>query len=210
MKAGMTDRQAAILDFVEQYQDERRTSPTLDDIREHFGFKSVSSVQNHLRLIERKGFLARDAGKARSLRVLRPDTPLGKEATVSVPLLGRIAAGVPIFALEHVQDMLVLPRRLFRGRTLFAVRVQGESMLGAGILDGDVAVIRAQPDCEDGEIAAVVLDEEATLKRVFRTPEGFTLRAENPAFQDRLISAKDAGRSVRIAGVLAGVVRGGL
>lgn len=206
----MTDRQAAILDFVERYQDERRTSPTLDEIREHFGFRSISSVQNHLRLIERKGFLARDAGKARSLRVLRPDSPLRKEATVSVPLLGRIAAGVPIFALEHVQDMLALPRRLFRGRTLFAVRVEGESMLGAGILDGDVAVIRAQPDCEDGEIAAVVLDEEATLKRVFRTPEGLTLRAENPAFPDRLISAKDAGRSVRIAGVLAGVIRGGL
>ncbi len=210
MKGELTDKQAAVLDFIEQYHRDRQTSPTLDEIREHFGLKSLSSVRTHLRLIEQKGYLAREAGKARSLKVLRPDGAWPKDASVSVPLLGRIAAGMPIFALEHVEDMLALPRLFFRGRKLFAVRVEGESMVGAGILDGDVAVIRAQTDCEDGAIAAVVLDEEATLKRVYRTPEGLTLRAENPAFPDRLISKENGGRSVRIAGVLAGVIRGGL
>lgn len=210
MNGELTDKQAAILDFVEACHDERQTSPSLDEIREHFGFKSLSTVRGHLRLIGKKGYLAREAGKARSLKVLRPDAPLQKESTLSVPLLGRIAAGVPIFALEHVRDTLALPRQLFRGRKLFAVQVEGDSMVGAGILDGDVAVIRAQPECDDGVIAAVILDEEATLKRVFRTGEGMTLRAENPAFPDRFISSETGGLSVRIAGVLAGVIRGGL
>lgn len=209
MKGGLTDKQAAILDYIQEHQGERQKSPTLDEIREYFGFKSLSSVQNHLRLIERKGYLSREAGKARSLRVLRPDAGLQQEASVPVPLLGRIAAGKPIFALEHVHEMLALPRQLFRGRKLFAVQVEGDSMVGAGILNGDIAVIRAQPDCEDGEIAAIILDEEATLKRVFKTPEGIRLQAENPAFPDRLIGADESGRSVRLAGVLAGVIRGG-
>jgi repressor LexA len=126
--------------------------------------------------------------------------------SVGVPLLGRIAAGQPSLALEEVEDTLPLPRQLFRGKRLFALRVRGDSMIGAGIFDGDVAVLDAEREVRDGEIAAVVFEGEATLKRVFKTPKGLRLHAENPSIPDRFVRGGEHN-SIQIAGILVGTMR---
>ncbi len=137
----------------------------------------------------------------------KPLRAVRSEQTVLVPLIGRIAAGSPIFALEEAEEVLPLPRALFRGESLFALRVKGDSMIEAGIFNGDIAVLRSGPDFSDGDIAAVVVDEEATLKRVFRTERGLRLHAENPTYLERVIPPERLNQSFRLAGVLVGTIR---
>lgn len=206
-KNALTKRQEEVLNFVEDHLSKHGVAPTLQEICDDFGFKSPNAASQHLRLIAKKGYLVRLRNSPRSIQlpVRRAGSP-GRTDMHSVPVLGRIAAGHPIFALENVEDTLELPKQLFRGRKLFALKVQGDSMTGAGIFDGDLAILAAQPDFQDGEIAAVVVDEEATLKRLYRTSKGLRLKAENPAFPDRVISA-EAERSYRLAGILVGTIR---
>jgi len=125
---------------------------------------------------------------------------------VRVPLLGSIPAGEPCSAVEEVEEILHLPRVHFRGEGLFALRVRGDSMNGAGILDGDIAVLDADREAVDGSIAAVVLDDEATLKRLYRSNGGLKLIAENPAYFVRDIPRAQVS-SVRVAGVFVGLIR---
>lgn len=179
----------------------------MKEVARHFGWTSTSTAQQHLDALEKKGRLARTPKSPRSLRVINPLRQVGSGQTVAVPLLGRIAAGSPTFALEEAEEVLPLPRALFRGNSLFALRVKGDSMIDAGIFDGDIAVLRSGPDFCDGDIAAVVVDEEATLKRVFKTKFGVRLHAENPAYPDRLVSAEQIKQSFRLAGVLVGTIR---
>ena len=207
MKRKLTPRQSQVLAFVEDYQEEHRSSPTLQEICDHFHFSSLSSAQEHLRLIEQKGFLTKKPHRSRSIRVVRQDPQIDSSQIVTVPLLGKIAAGPPTFALEESEETLALPKSLFRGRNLFALRVDGDSMINAGIYDRDIAILRSQPAFADGDIAAVVVDEEATLKRVFHTEEGIRLHPENDALSDRLVSPAQMDRSCRIAGILVGVIR---
>jgi len=156
--------------------------------------------------LEQKGFIKRNPGKARSIQLTGPGEKTGAYDLINVPLVGAIPAGNPAFALECQEDVLPLSRRLFRGRDLFALRVKGDSMIGAGIFDGDLAVLSAGQEWSDGVIAAVVLNEEATLKRIFRVPRGLRLHAENPAYNDRIISEKSA-LTWRVAGLLMGTIR---
>jgi len=180
-------------------------SPTLDEIRSHFGFSSLNAAREHVRLIQQKGYLKREFGKSRAIRVTVPGSR--REAdVVRVPLLGRIPAGEPSLATEEIVDLLPLPREQFRGERLFALRVKGDSMVGAGILDGDIAVLDPSRDPVNGSIAAVAVDEEATLKRFYRSEGGLRLVAENPAFPDLNIPPARFA-SVRIAGLFVGLVR---
>ncbi|MFZ2281087.1 MAG: transcriptional repressor LexA [Prosthecobacter sp.] len=206
-KNAMTKRQEEVLGFIEDFVKERSFAPILQEICDHFGFKSPNAASDHLKALAKKGYVAWSPNSPRSIQLLvrRAGRP-GRTDMVTVPLLGRIAAGHPIFALENVEDHLELPRQLFRGRKLFALKVQGDSMTGAGIFEGDLAILAAQPDFENGQIAAVVVDEEATLKRLYRTSRGLRLKAENPAFPDRVVSS-EAARSCRLAGILVGTIR---
>ncbi|MEO8617163.1 MAG: S24 family peptidase [Luteolibacter sp.] len=114
---------------------------------------------------------------------------------------------MPIFALEETEEVLPLPRALFRGSSLFALRVKGDSMIDDGIFDGDIAVLRSGPEFSDGDIAAVVVEEEDTLKRVFKTKRGLRLHAENPAHPDRHVASEQIKQSFRLADVLIGTIR---
>jgi repressor LexA len=201
----LTARQKQVLTFVEDRQQQTGFAPTLQETATHFGFKSPNSVRQHLRLMEKKGFVHRVPGRSRALIVVRSDGR-GDPDLVRVPLLGRIPAGNPVVAHEEAETLLTLPAHLFRGSQLFALRVHGGSMNGAGILNGDIAVFDAKPEVKDGGIAAILIEDQATLKRVYRRPEGLLLKAENPAFRDIEVAASDVER-VRIAGVLVGVVR---
>jgi repressor LexA len=203
--APLTDRQAEVLAFVQAQLRSVAMSPTLDEIRSHFGFSSLNAAREHVRLIQQKGYLKREFGKSRAIRVAgsagRRDADV-----VRVPLLGRIPAGEPSLPTEEIVDVLPLPREQFRGERLFALRVRGDSMVGAGILNGDIAVIDPDREPVDGSIAAVVLDEEATLKRFYRSKGGLRLVAENPAFTDINVSRARLA-SVRVAGLFVGLVR---
>jgi len=201
----LTQRQSQIYSFLQEHQRREGLVPTLQEICKHFRFKSINAAREHLRLIEQKGLIHRSPGRPRSIK-LAIKLPEISQDTVGVPLLGRIAAGQPSLALEEIEDTLPLPRQLFRGKRLFALRVRGDSMIGAGIFDGDVAVLDAEREARDGEIAAVVFEEEATLKRIFRTPKGVRLHAENPSIPDRFVRGNEQS-TIQISGVLVGTMR---
>ena len=201
----LTKRQSEIYSYLQECQREDGVIPTLQEISKQFGFKSINAAREHLRLIERKGLLVRSPGQPRAIK-LAIRLPELNEDTQAVPLLGRIAAGQPSLAIEEIEDTLPLPRQLFRGKRLFALRVRGDSMIGAGIFNGDVAVLDAERDARDGDIAAVVFEGEATLKRIYKTSKGLKLRAENPSIPERFVPAGEYS-AVRIAGVLVGTMR---
>jgi repressor LexA len=201
----LTARQREVLAFFEDRQRQTGLVPTLQETADHFGFKSANAVRQHLRLIEKKGFAHRVPRRSRALVVVRHDVR-GDPDLVRVPLLGRIPAGNPTLAVEDTEALLTLPTLLFKETGLFALRVHGSSMMGAGIFDGDIAVLDTKSEVKDGMIAAVLIEEETTLKRICRRPKGLLLKAENPAFRDIEIPL-DAAARVRVMGVLVGIVR---
>src|SRR5207244_11981015 len=133
-------RQFELYYFIQESQRRDGIITSLKEICKRFGFRSINSAREHLRLIERKGLLHRSPGQPRAIKMAVRLPALGEDV-LAVPLLGRIAAGQPSLALEEIEDSLPLPRQLFRGKRLFALRVRGDSMVGGGILDGDVAVL---------------------------------------------------------------------
>jgi repressor LexA len=179
----LTDRQQKILDFITSTRDERGYPPSVREIGDAVGLHSPSSVHAQLATLAQKGYLTKDPTKPRAIRV-HSATPTRSAADfVEVPLVGRIAAGGPILAEQNVEDTMALPRDLVGKGTLFALTVRGDSMTGAGILDGDTVIIRQQPEASDGEIvAALVGDDEATVKRLSRKGGRVRLLAENPAY----------------------------
>lgn len=186
----LTQRQQAILDFIRTTHADRGYPPSVREIGEAVGLQSPSSVHAQLGTLVDKGYLRKDPSRPRAI-VVRTDAasaaPAAREVaagTQSIPLVGRIAAGGPILATEEVEDTLVLPDDLVGHGTLFALKVRGDSMTGAGILDGDTVVIRQQPDASDGEIvAALVGGEEATVKTLRKRGGKIVLEAENPSYE---------------------------
>ena len=180
----LTDRQRRILDFIAQTRDERGYPPSVREIGDAVGLHSPSSVHAQLATLAQKGYLTKDPTKPRAIRVHGAEHAAPSSANlVEVPLVGRIAAGGPILAEQNVEDTMALPRDLVGSGTLFALTVRGDSMTGAGILDGDTVIIRQQPEASDGEIvAALVGDDEATVKRLSRKGGKVRLLAENPAY----------------------------
>ena len=181
----LTERQRRILDFIAETRDGRGYPPSVREIGEAVGLHSPSSVHAQLATLAQKGYLTKDPTKPRAIRVHGAERSAAPSNvnTVEVPLVGRIAAGGPILAEENVEDTMALPRDLVGSGTLFALTVRGDSMTGAGILDGDTVIIRQQPEANDGEIvAALVGDDEATVKRLSRKGGKVKLLAENPAY----------------------------
>src|SRR5205085_2061435 len=178
----LTARQRRILDFIGTTVRERGYPPTVREIGEAVGLTSSSSVHSQLANLERRGLLHKDPTKPRAIGLSDGDHPA---RGVAIPLLGRIAAGAPLLAEENVEDYLTVPVGFADGVDHFALRVEGESMTGAGILDRDVVVIRRQDDADDGDIVAALLpgpaEEEATVKRLRRAGGSVELVPENPS-----------------------------
>lgn len=197
----LTPRQRRILEFISQTVRERGYPPTVREIGEAVGLTSSSSVHAQLANLERRGLLHKDPTKPRAMTLSEPRA----EAAV-VPLLGRIAAGAPILAAEHVEDHVAVPMGFVGGADHFALRVRGDSMTGAGILDGDLVIVRAGPGAEDGDVVAAVLpgtaEDEATVKRLRRSRGRALLVPENPAY-DPIPMEADA----RIVGRVVAVLR---
>jgi repressor LexA len=180
----ITPRQQRILEFIRHTVEERGYPPTVREIGEAVGLTSSSSVHAQLANLQRKGRLRKDATKPRAIEVAGPRP--SREA-VMVPLIGRIAAGAPVLADEHVEEYLPIPRDVGADGELFALRVTGDSMVEAGIFDGDTVVIRRQDVAEDGAIVAALLpapgEDEATVKRLRRKGRRLTLVPEHPSME---------------------------
>ncbi len=180
----VTPRQRRILEFIAATTRERGYPPTVREIGEAVGLTSSSSVHSQLANLERKGLLRRDPTKPRAI-VAEPDRP--KPEAAVVPLLGRIAAGSPTMAAEQVEEYLTVPLGFAAGGEHFALRVSGDSMIGAGILDGDLVIVRRQDDADDGDVVAALVagpaEDEATVKRLRRERGKILLVPENPALE---------------------------
>jgi repressor LexA len=203
----LTLSQKRVLSFITKRQKNQGSPPTIREIAEHFGYKSTNNARQHLRLISRKGYIRLIPGKARGIEVIRG--LFGKDSDQEgqrVPLVGSVAAGKPITAFENIEDYITLDKNMFKGPGLFTLRVQGESMKGIGILDGDIAIISQQSAAETGDIVVALIEGEATLKRYIRQNRHIIFRAENPDFQDITIPL-ERGDEVHIAGKLIGVMR---
>lgn len=188
---GLTSRQAAVVEFIEQTVARKGYPPSMREIGAAVKLRSTSSVAHQLMTLERKGFVERDPHRPRAYRVrrrftadtdhsgpARPDGPMAE-----VPLLGRIAAGPPILADEVVEDVLSLPRQLVGEGELFALTVVGDSMIDAAIHDGDIVTVRRQQTADHGDVVAALLDGEATVKRLHREAGEVWLMPANPAYQ---------------------------
>lgn len=202
----LTILQKKVLAFIIKCQKNQGIPPTIREIATHFKFKSTNNVRQHLQLIERKGYIRILSGKARGIEVVVGlEMDLGKDS-IKVPLVGSIAAGKPITAIENIEDYITLDKNIFNAPELFTLRVNGDSMIDAGILDGDMAIIRQQPTAESGEIVVAVINGEVTLKRYTQNNGNIVLRAENSDFQDIIIPL-NKGNELQIAGKLIGIIR---
>lgn len=179
---GLTARQRRIVEFIERTVRERGYPPTVREIGEAVGLTSSSSVHAQLANLERRGLLHKDPTKPRAMSLEAP-----RIEGVAVPLLGRIAAGAPVLAEQNIEDYLTVPTGFVDGGDHFALHVVGDSMTGAGILDGDVVVVRGQDDADDGDVVAALLpgpaEDEATVKRLRRNRGTIMLVPENPALE---------------------------
>jgi len=208
VETNLTRRQAEILEFIRKCLMDAGVPPTHHEIAKQFGLKGTYGVRQHLSLMEKKGHLRLLRGRARGISLTsRISSDLSRNIC-QIPLIGVIAAGKPILAIENVEDYLKVGVDVFHGRNLFALRVRGDSMINVGISQGDIAIINQQPRVNNGEIAAVILDDEATLKRVILGPTCVRLRAENDRYQDIVITSK-SNRQFRIAGKYVGLIRQG-
>ncbi len=200
MRATLTDRQKQILDFILEQIDSRGFPPTIREIGAQFGISSPNGVRDHLLALQRKGYLKRNPEKSRWLEVpeaLRRDR--GK------PILGHIAAGKPILAEENFQGLLNLNTLFGRDTAIFALRVEGNSMINAGIFHGDFVIVKHQPEIGEGQIGVVYIDDEATVKRIFTGQDHLRLQPENDTMSPMVIHKEDA--RLRIGGKVIGVVR---
>ena len=169
------ENQQKILDFIKMEIEQKGYPPSVREICAGVGLKSTSTVHAHLNHLEQQGLIRRDSTKPRALEVIDGTQARGR----SVPLVGKVTAGLPILAIENIEDYLVLPQDRFGRDELFGLRVQGESMIEAGILDGDVIVVRPQNNAENGEIVVAMIEDEATVKRIYYEKKRVRLQPEN-------------------------------
>ena len=174
------ENQQRILDFIKAEIEDKGYPPSVREICAAVGLRSTSTVHAHLNHLEEKGLIRRDSTKPRALEVLDGTQARGR----SVPLVGRVTAGQPILAIENIEEYLSLPQSVLGQGEMFSLRVEGESMIDAGIMDGDIVVLRQQDTAENGEIVvAMTPDDEATVKRIFYEDNRVRLQPENPTMQ---------------------------
>lgn len=197
----LTEKQRVVLAFVEDFCRRQGYPPTVREVAAHFGVQPRAAA-DHLAALKKKGYLHREPGLSRGLSL----ASRLEEQTVEVPILGRIAAGQPLLATEQVEDTLTLPRAWVQGEEVFLLRVSGESMAPL-LLPGDLVMVRVQPRVGRGEIAVILVDEEATVKRVYEEAGGLVLKGDNPDFAPLRFAPAEAAELVQILGKVTGVYR---
>ncbi|MER8118987.1 transcriptional repressor LexA [Streptomyces sp. NPDC094031] len=213
---GLTDRQRAVLTYITDSVKTRGYPPSMREIGQAAGLSSTSSVAHQLLALEKKGFVRRDPHRPRAYALIRDGEPNPSDgfladmtekaakaaSSVDAPLVGRIAAGTPITAEQHVDDVYTLPRQLVGAGELFVLTVCGDSMAGEGnILDGDLVVVRSQPTAEQGEVVAAMLEGEATVKRLKRDGANTWLMPDNKSYDPI------CGNEATVLGIVTAVMR---
>lgn len=200
MKKKLTLKQQNIFNFIKEKIKESGFPPTVREIGDRFQI-TVKGAYDHLKAIEKKGFIKCEQNKSRAIEILRDRDEALPVNAVNIPMVGRIAAGAPLLAEENVEDYLSFPKALFRGGEHFALKVKGDSMVEEGIQNGDIAIIKVQNSAQNGDIVAAMIDSEATLK-TFKKSEGrIHLLPANPAYKPIVVD------EVQILGRLAAVFR---
>ncbi len=199
----LSDRQLKVLEAIREWMSEHGYPPSVREIGDAVGLTSTSSVAYQLRVLERKGFLRRDPHRPRTVGVLVGGEPENEAQSkpAYVPVVGRIAAGGPILAEESIEDVFPLPKEIVGDGTLFLLKVVGDSMVDLAITDGDWVAVRQQPDADNGEVVAAMIDGEATVKTFKRTDEHVWLMPHNSAYEPIL------GDDAQILGKVVAVLR---
>lgn len=192
----LTPRQAEILAFIRDHMQTSGMPPTREEIMRAFGFKSPNAAECHLRTLARKGAIDILAGTSRGIRLREP---------LGLPLVGRVAAGAPILAEEHIEDRYRLDPRLFNPQPDYLLRVQGLSMIGAGIMDGDLLAVHRTPEVRNGQIAVFRLEDEVTVKRFQQEGHTARLLPENPDFEPIVVDLRQ--EALNVEGVSVGIIR---
>jgi repressor LexA len=202
MYPDLSQRQTKILEFIKEEIRHKGYPPAVREIGEAVGLLSSSTVHGHLQTLEDKGYIRRDPTKPRAIEILDSSSEaLEPQKVKHIPIVGRVTAGQPILAVENIEGTFPLPEHLVRQENLFMLRVQGESMIDAGILDGDLIIVRQQNEARNGEIVVALIGEEATVKRFFKERTLIRLQPENSSMEP--IYSQD----VSILGKVVGVFR---
>ncbi|MDR1278236.1 MAG: transcriptional repressor LexA [Treponema sp.] len=194
----LTHRQKEVLSFIAEYIGDHSYPPTIREVAEYFSI-SVKGAHDHIIALKKKGSLKQAGKRSRTIEVVGNNGPVG---CLAIPLLGTVAAGRPILAEENWDGTITIHQSMLRkNKKHFALKVRGDSMTGAGIMDGDTAIIEKQETCKNGEIVVVVVDEAVALKRVFREKTRLRIQSENPAYKTMY------SQKVRILGRLVQILR---
>lgn len=199
MAKGLTERQREIFEFICQTMRDENRPPTVREIARQFKFRSPKAATDHLDALERKGYIRRRNRKARNIEIREELSPQG------IPIVGRIAAGAPVLAVENLEGSLSTTGLFDVDEHTFALEVEGESMVGAGILPGDYVIIKGNGSVPNGAVAAVRIGDEATVKRVFIGQGQVRLKAENPDFEDIVLDRNSP--EFALYGPVVGVMR---
>lgn len=200
----ITAKQQEILEYIKSCILSKGYPPAVREICEAVHLKSTSSVHSHLETLEKNGYIRRDPTKPRAIEIMDDDFALTRRDVVNVPILGTVTAGEPILAEENIIDYFPVPVEMLPNLPIFMLKVHGESMINAGIYDGDAVIVAQQPTAENGEIVVALLDDSATTKRFYKEDGHYRLQPENDAM-DPIIT-----NDVQILGKVIGLVRIGI
>jgi repressor LexA len=204
MKNELTERQKEVFEFLKDFLRERGFPPTLREIASHFGLRGPKAPQKTLSILERKGYIRKVPGGSRAIEILSyPQFSLTH--ILSVPIVGRVQAGEPLLAIENIEGYINLDRSLVSSGDVFLLRVQGDSMIEAHIQDGDFALVKPQPNAENGEIVVALIEDEATIKRIFKKRDLIRLEPANPKMEP--IVVKKGEKKITIVGKVVGIFR---
>lgn len=185
-----------VMDYIRKFTEENGYTPSVREIGQECGIKSTATVHSYLEKLKKKGLLSKADNKKRSMTI-------GRSAGVSIPLIGTVTAGQPVFAYENYEDYYTFPIGEFKGEDLFMLRVEGTSMIDAGIMNGDKIIVRRQQTAENGEIVVALVEDSATVKRFYRRDGHIVLHPENEALSDMIFEAGE----VSVLGKVIGLMR---
>jgi len=200
------DKQKKIVDFVNRFQLEKGFPPSVREICQAVGFKSTSTVHAYLKKLEEEGKISKDATKPRALKVLDSSAKnlegyIADQEIDNIPVVGKITAGAPILAVENIEETFPIPVRYLENSTSFMLKVRGDSMINAGILDGDYILVKQQSIANNGDIVVALLEDEATVKTFYKEKDHFRLQPENPDYEPIIV------KNLNILGKVIGLFR---
>ncbi len=197
----LTARQKELFDFLKDFFREKGFPPTLREMASHFGLKGPRGPQKTLNILERKGYIRKIPGESRAIEILG----FSSSNIISIPIVGRVRAGEPILAIENIEGYFNLDRSFASSKDVFLLRVQGDSMVDAHIQDGDFALVKPQSNAENGEIVVALIEDEATIKRIFMKSDLIRLEPANPDMES--IVVKKGEKNITIVGKVIGIFR---